>query len=44
MTNPNPRFRRGLGQAFRSEWVGTSDKYPAAAAAAIPARKITVRS
>jgi hypothetical protein len=30
MTNPNPRLRRGLGQACRSDLFGTPDKYPAA--------------
>jgi hypothetical protein len=44
MTNPNPRFRRGLGQECTSELFGTPDKYPALAAAAILTRKIMVRS
>jgi hypothetical protein len=39
MTNPNPRFRRGLGQVCRSDRiVGTPDKYLDRPAAAIPSR------
>jgi hypothetical protein len=43
MTNHSPRFRRGLGQEDEAELLGRPDKYPALAAAAIPARKIMVR-
>jgi hypothetical protein len=44
MNHPNARWRRELGQEHEAELFGTLDKYPALAIAAIPARKIMVRS